>query len=179
MWRCSALIALSSRQGLIKSRGLRGRRKRALARRQDNSRWGIPSTRQTPPAPVSGTTQLRCRLMPRQWRDAGANTNRVGPPSRGCDSRCGDGELAPHCMAPPRRPFTLSAPARATVLGARAPSGGWLCRPEPCVLQQMGARSFASSARGTSVATARFKQTLPGAGCSARRYQSVGRAAKR
>ena len=49
-----------------------------MARREAKARLDISSSRPTPPAPVSGTTKLRWRLMPPWRRDAGANTRRDG-----------------------------------------------------------------------------------------------------
>ena len=108
------------REGLVDVHGSRGRRQGAMARRETKTRLDISSRRPTPPAPLAGTTKLRCRLMPRQRRDAGANTP-------------GDG-----------------AWRTADFVGPRL----------VCV-EHTAARTFASPARRTSVATAHIGQTFP------------------
>ncbi|MFO1321388.1 MAG: amidase family protein [Burkholderiales bacterium] len=52
------------KEGLIYSRGSRGSRKRAMARREATTRWD-PASRPTPPAPFSGATR-RSPSRPRE-----------------------------------------------------------------------------------------------------------------
>ena len=149
------------REGLVDVRGSRGSRQGAMARREAKTRLDISSSRPTPPAPLAGTTKLRCRLMPRQRRDAGANTPRdsrrpavaqagAGTVSRRPIPQChhGGGCPSPHRLAQP-------------CSGRRARRAADFVGLNLVCVEHTAARTFASPARRTSVATAHIGQTFP------------------
>ncbi len=149
------------REGLADVHGSRGSRQGAMARRQAKTRLDIPSSRPTPPAPLAGTTKLRCRLMPRQRRDAGANT--PGDGRRPAVARAGAGTVSRRPI--PQRhhgggcpsPHRLAQPCS----GRRARRAADVVGPRLVCVGHMAARTFASPARRTSVATAHIGQTFP------------------
>jgi hypothetical protein len=149
------------REGLADVHGSRGRRQGAMARRETRTRLDIPSSRPTPPAPLAGTTKLRCTLMPRQRRDAGANT--PGDGRRTAVARAGAGTVSRRPI--PQRhhgggcpsPHRLAQPCS----GRRARRAADFVGPRLVCVEHMAARTFASPARRTSVATAHIGQIFP------------------
>ena len=131
------------REGLVDVRGSRGSRQGAMARREAKTRLDISSSRPTPPAPLAGATRGDSRRPAVAQAGAGTVSRRPIP-----QRHHGGGCPSPHRLAQP-------------CSGRRARRAADFVGPRLVCVEHTAARTFASPARRTSMATAHIGQTFP------------------